>query len=187
MTAKNILMVSPPIPMTFWSFTSSLNLSTFKAMVPPLGLMTVAAMLPENYNVTLIDMNVTDLTMEDIMKADMVFITAMIIQKESMKTVIEMCQRAGKPVVAGGPYATSCYAEISGVDHFILNEAEVTLPQFIEDLKRGVPKKVYQDPSKPDITNTPPPRFDLVDSKYYFSMSLQYSRGCPYNCSDMEK
>jgi tRNA A37 methylthiotransferase MiaB len=145
-------------------------------------LLTVAALLPSDYQVKLVDMNVTPLDPEDIEKADMVFISAMIVQKQSFKEVVQLCNQAATPVVAGGPYPISLYEEIEGVDHFVLDEAELTLPVFLEDLENGVPKRVYRDERKPDIALTPVPRFDLIDVNLYHSMALQYSRGCPYQC-----
>lgn len=179
---KKVLMIYPEIPETFWSYNHAIALTRYKAVMPPLGLMTIANMLPESYELKLVDMNVHKLTMENIDEADIVFISAMIIQKESFEKVIKMCVKLGKPVVAGGPYPTSSYNKISGVDYFVLNEAEVTLPRFIEDLEKGSPKKIYMDTFKPDISLTPPPRFDLINLKDYFIMPLQFSRGCPFNC-----
>jgi tRNA A37 methylthiotransferase MiaB len=179
---KHILMVYPEIPNTYWGFQYAVGFMNKKAAIIPLGLLTVAALLPRDYQVKLVDMNVTPLEPEDIEKADMVFISAMIVQKQSFKEVVELCNRLAKPVVAGGPYPISLYKEIEGVDHFVLDEAELTLPVFLDDLEKGVPKKVYRDERKPDIALTPVPRFDLIDVSQYHSMALQYSRGCPYQC-----
>ncbi len=179
---KKILLVYPEIPATYWSFKYALPFAGYKTLMPPLGLLTVAAMLPADYDVRLVDMNIQKLTPEDITGADMVFVSAMIVQKESFNDVVRRCNECGTTVVAGGPYPTSSHASITGVDHFILNEGEITLPRFIEDLELGHPKKVYSDDSKPDITKTPPPRFDLLEMGAYESMALQASRGCPFNC-----
>lgn len=180
--SKNVLMIYPEIPTTYWSFTYALPFIGKRASIPPLGLMTVASLLPDDYEVKLIDMNVSGLSREDIMQADMVFISAMIVQKRSFEEVVEICNDCGKTVVAGGPYPTSSYEKIKGVDHFVLNEAELTLPVFIQDYERGNPKGVYRSEMKPDITKTPPPRFDLVTIDAYSNMALQFSRGCPFNC-----
>jgi radical SAM superfamily enzyme YgiQ (UPF0313 family) len=179
---KKILMVYPEIPATYWSFKYALPFAGYKTLMPPLGLITVAAMLPENYDVRLVDMNIRKLTPEDITGADMVFVSAMIVQKESFQAVVSMCNEYGTTVVAGGPYPTSSYRSIRGVDHFILNEGETTLPKFIEDLELGRAQKIYTDETKPDITKTPPPRFELLEMGAYESMALQSSRGCPFNC-----
>lgn len=180
---KKALLVYPEIPGTYWSFKYSLPFTFKRSGFPPIGLLTVAAMLPaDEFDVRLIDMNVTRLREKDIEECDIVLTSSMIIQKESLLKVIEMCKKKNKPVVAGGPYPTSCHKEIRGVDHFILNEAEVTLPLFLEDFRKGTAKPVYTSDEKPDVTKTPIPRFELADLEAYQSMSLQYSRGCPFNC-----
>lgn len=177
-----ILMIYPKMPTTYWSFRYALPFIGKKASLPPLGLITVAAMLPKEYPVKLIDMNVSPLNDRDIAKADLVFISAMIAQKPSMEDVIRRCQAMNKPVVAGGPYPTSSHRTIAGVRHFVLNEAEVTLPRFLDDYTAGKAGPLYEDETKPDITHTPPPRYDLLDIRKYAGMALQYSRGCPFNC-----
>lgn len=178
----NILMIYPEIPTTFWSLKYSLEFIGYKSLMPPLGLMTVAAMLPKDYDIKLVDMNVTKLAKEDVQNADLVFISAMIIQKESFDTAVELCNACGKTVVAGGPYPTTSHQNIKGVDCFVLNEAEVTLPRFLLDYEAGSVKKIYTSAEKPDITKTPPPRLDIIDKSMYSTLALQYSRGCPFNC-----
>ena len=180
--SKRILLVHPEFPTTYWSFDHALPFVGKKASLPPLGLMTVAAMLPPAYEVRLVDLNVTALSPADVSWADLVFLSAMIVQKESFDEVTALCRQLGKPVVAGGPYPISMYGQIQGVDHFVLDEAELTLPRFLEDLEKGRPGRVYRDERKPDLSGTPVPRFDLIDVAAYDSMPLQYSRGCPYNC-----
>jgi radical SAM superfamily enzyme YgiQ (UPF0313 family) len=150
-------MVYPKIPATYWNHDYLIAVSIYKSVAPPLGLLTIAAMLPENFDVKLIDMNTTGLTLKDIEEADLVFISAMIIQKESFDQVVQLCRKCQKPVVAGGPYATSSYKDIRDVDYFVLNEGEVTLPKFIQDYKNGRPQKVYWDETKPDLAITPSP------------------------------
>ncbi|MBN2159066.1 MAG: B12-binding domain-containing radical SAM protein [Spirochaetes bacterium] len=179
---RKILMIYPEIPATYWSLKYALPFVGYKTLMPPLGLITVAAMLPSNYDVRLIDLNYQTVTHEDIMNANMVFVSAMIVQKDSFHKVVRMCNNCGVPVAAGGPYPTNSYKSIRGVDHFILNEGEITLPKFIRDLEDGRPQKMYRDETKPDITKTPVPRFDLLDLSAYASMALQSSRGCPFNC-----
>ncbi|HEB09594.1 MAG TPA: DUF4070 domain-containing protein [Spirochaetales bacterium] len=180
--SKKILLVYPEIPTTYWSFSYALPFIGKKVFLPPLGLITVASLLPEDYEVSLIDLNVGQLQRRDIEEAELVFISAMIVQKKSFKQIVRMCNECGRPVVAGGPYPISSYEDIEGVDFFVLDEAELTLPKFLSDLEAGSPKKLYRNHDKPDITRTPPPRFDLIDIEAYDSMPLQYSRGCPYNC-----
>jgi radical SAM superfamily enzyme YgiQ (UPF0313 family) len=177
-----ILLVYPETPSSFWSFKDALKFVSKKAPEPPLGLITVAAMLPGSWKKKLIDMNVSRLEDEDILWADYVFLSGMNIQIISFKEVIRRCNKLNVKVVAGGPLATTQYKDFLGVDHFILNEAELTLPPFLEDLKNGNPKPVYTSNEYPDITNSPIPQWELLDIKKYASLSLQYSRGCPYDC-----
>jgi len=177
-----ILLVYPKYPETFWSFKHALKFISKKAAFPPLGLLTVAAMLPKQWEKKLIDMNTTSLSDSDIEWADYVFISAMAVQKDSVRSVIESCQRLGARIVAGGPLFTMEYHEFDGVDHFVLNEAEITLPTFLEDLKNGQAAHVYASDEWPDIETTPVPSWELVDMREYSSMTVQYSRGCPFNC-----
>jgi len=176
------LLVYPEMPPTYWSMKYALRFIGKKASFPPLGLLTIAAMLPEDWNLTLVDMNVERLTEEAVAAADVVFVSAMIVQKESLDRVVRLCQRYGKTVVAGGPYPTSCHERIEGVDHFVLDEAEVTLAPFLADFAAGRAERVYRDAAKPDLALTPVPRFDLARRKKYSSMALQFSRGCPHSC-----
>ncbi len=177
-----ILLINPETPATFWSFRNALKFISKKSSEPPLGLLTVAALLPQDWEKKLVDMNVSRLTDEQLRWADYVFITGMNIQKKSMQEVIDRCHALGKPVVAGGPFCTTEYQELHGVDHFVLNEAEITLPLFLADLEKGTPQPLYQTDQLPDITTSPIPQWDLLDQKQYASMSVQYSRGCPYDC-----
>jgi radical SAM superfamily enzyme YgiQ (UPF0313 family) len=152
-----ILFVNPQCPDTFWSFKYALKFISKKSAFPPLGLLTVAAMLPENWEKRLVDMNVTRLTDSDIKWADFVFVTAMAVQRDSAVSVIERCNNLGIKVVAGGPLFTSEHTDFSGVDHFILNEAEITLPYFINDLESGNLQHVYTSTEKPALSQTPIP------------------------------
>ncbi len=142
----------------------------------------MASMLPENWKTKLIDMNVSPLADEDILWADYVFISAMAVQDESAKDVIKRCGRLRIPVVAGGPLFTMEYDEFEGVDHFVLDEAENTLSVFLKDLENGHLQHLYTSADWPDIKKTPLPQWNLINMKKYASMSIQYSRGCPYNC-----
>jgi len=178
----NILLVYPKYPDTFWSFKYALKFISRKASFPPLGLLTIASMLPQEWEKRLVDMNVSDLADDDLDWADYVFLSAMAVQKKSAKDVIERCKKSGVPVVAGGPLFTTEYEEFAEVDHLVLNEAEATLQPFLEDLKRGCARPVYSSKEYPNIENTPCPQWDLVDMKKYASMNIQYSRGCPFNC-----
>ena len=178
----NILLVYPAYPETFWSFKQVLRFVRKKATYPPLGLLTVASMLPQEWNKRLVDLNVSELRDEHIAWADMVFISAMIVQKPSAREVVMRCKEHGRTVVAGGPAFTTMIERFEGVDHFVLNEAEVTLPMFLEDLKNGCPKHVYASWVRPDITKTPLPMWSLINFKDYVTMPVQYSRGCPFDC-----
>ncbi len=178
----NILFLYPEFPDTFWSFKHALKFTRKKASFPPLGLLTVAAMLPSSWSKRLIDVNVSKLMDQDLAWADYVFIGSMVIQRTSARQLIERCKKAGVTVVAGGPLFTSEHNQFEDVDHFILNEAELTLPGFLEDLENGCPKRIYTTTQYPDIRETPAPQWDLIDMKRYASLSIQYTRGCPYQC-----
>ena len=179
---RKILLVYPAIPTTYWSYKYALPFVGRKAVMPPLGLLTVAALLPPEFELRLVDTNVTPLRAQDVDWADLVFVSAMIVQRSSFEAVVRLCHQRGRPVVAGGPYPSTLHEQIRGVDHFVLDEAELTLPPFLRDLERGCPQRVYRNPEKPALTGTPVPRFDLVDASLYETMPVQYSRGCPFEC-----
>jgi radical SAM superfamily enzyme YgiQ (UPF0313 family) len=177
-----ILLVYPKYPTTFWSFSYALKFISKKASLPPLGLLTVAAMLPADWELRLIDKNVKRLTDADLRWADYVFLSAMSIQRESTESVIRRCKALGVKLIAGGPLFTSVPEEFGDVDHLVLNEAEITLPLFLEDLKQGRPQHIYTSTQWAKLAATPVPRFDLLDQRKYASMNIQYSRGCPFDC-----
>ena len=179
---KNALLVYPRQPPTYWGANFALDILGVKSAFPPLGLLTVAAMFPPEYELRVVDMNVTALEDADLEWADMVFTSTMIVQRTSLEDVIARCNRAGVPVVAGGPHPTTFHDEIGGVTHFVLDEAEEVFPEFLRDLANGTAKAMYREPRKPDVTRTPVPRFDLIDMKSYWSMGVQFSRGCPFDC-----
>ncbi len=178
----NVILVYPMYPDTFWSFKHALKFVSKKASFPPLGLLTVASMLPDEWNKKLIDMNATKLEDEDILWADFVFISAMSVQSDSANQVIDRCKNLNAKIVAGGPLFTSSPEYYPNVDHLILNEAEITFPQFLNDLNEGKLKHIYTTEEWADITTTPLPLWDIVPINHYTSMNLQYSRGCPYDC-----
>ncbi|MBI4976156.1 MAG: B12-binding domain-containing radical SAM protein [Spirochaetes bacterium] len=180
---KKIILVYPECPVTYWSYTYALPFTGKKAVLPPLGLATVAAMLGDTYEPVIVDMNVSVLTDDMIRSADYIFISAMIVQKDSFAAIARRCKDLGACVVAGGPYPTTSYEQIANVDHFVLNEAERTLPRFLHDLENGIPAHVYTDDGdKPPMNISPVPRFDLFARDSYVNMALQYSRGCPFQC-----
>ncbi len=178
----NILLVYPEYPDTFWSFKHALKFVSKKASFPPLGLLTVAAMLPKDWLKKLIDMNVNQLMDDDILWADYVFISAMSVQSQSAEDVILRCRKLDRKIVAGGPHFTSSYEKYDDINYLLLKEAEITIPQFITDLNNGNTKHIYTTDQWADITTTPLPLWDLISNKNYSSMNLQYSRGCPYDC-----
>jgi radical SAM superfamily enzyme YgiQ (UPF0313 family) len=177
-----ILLVYPEFPDTFWSFKHALKFVHKKAGAPPLGLLTVAAMLPPVWEKRLVDLNVTNLTEKDLAWADYVFISAMIVQRESARAIIERCKAAGVKVVAGGPLFTMEHEQFPDVDYFVLNEAELTLAPFLRDLEQGLAQRVYASTEFPDIHQTPVPLWQLADLRHYDTVSIQFSRGCPFNC-----
>lgn len=177
-----ILLVYPKIPVTYWGFQYALKFISKKASFPPLGILTLASILPEQYEKRLIDMNVSKLKDADLLWADYVFISAMVVQKESAKEVIDRCRRLGVRTVAGGPLFTCEYEEFSEVDHLVLNEGETTLPTFIQDLEAGKAKHLYMSSEWADLHTTPVPLWNLIDMQKYATMNIQYSRGCPFHC-----
>lgn len=178
----NILLVYPQFPDTFWSFKYALKFVHKKASSPPLGLLTVAAMLPQTWDKRLVDMNVRNLADKDIAWSDMVFVSAMTVQRESTNNLLARARAANKTIVAGGPLFTAEPEAFPEVDHLVLNEAEITLPLFLSDLGRGKPQRVYKTDEYADMTQTPIPLWELIDLNAYDSLSLQFTRGCPFNC-----
>ena len=176
------LLIYPSFPDTFWSFRHSLKFIRKKSAFPPLGLLTVGAMMPVEWSKRLIDLNVEKLTDDDLAWADCAFISAMVVQRKSAQQTIARCKEAGLKVVAGGPLFTSEYERFDAVDHFILNEAELTLPPFLADYDRGNAQRIYTTPEYADIQHTPIPIWELINLKRYATMSIQFSRGCPFNC-----
>lgn len=178
-----VLLLYPKFPKTFWSFKYALPFIGKKAAFPPLGLLTVAAMLPQDWEKKLIDLNIQDLNEKELKLADLIFISAMIVQKESVQEIINLAKKNGKKIIGGGPLFTTGYEEfLNDIDCFVLGEAETTLPSFLEDFKNGNLKKVYRSDQWPDVNNTPIPEWGLIDMKKYASLCIQFSRGCPFNC-----
>lgn len=177
-----VLLVYPVFPDTYWSFRHALAIEGRKAAFPPLGLLTVSSMLPESWEKRLVDMNVEDLWPDDIEWADIVMVSAMIVQRESLEQVVQLCRKLGKKVVVGGPYVSTSSERLPDADHIFIGEAETTLPEFIHDLELGIARKIYQADERPSLLNTPVPDFSLVDMRHYSAMNIQYSRGCPFQC-----
>jgi radical SAM superfamily enzyme YgiQ (UPF0313 family) len=177
-----ILLVYPRVAETFWSFKHALRIVRRKAAFPPLGALTVAAMLPREWEKRLVDMNVRDLSDTDLRWADYVFISAMIAQKDSARNVIDRCIALGVKTVCGGPLFLSYREDYPDVDHLVLGEGEVTVRQFVKDLLQGTPQPVYEPGKHPSLGSVPIPLWDLINMKDYVTMSIQYSRGCPFDC-----
>ena len=180
-------MIYPQYPDTYWSFKHALKFISKKAAVPPLGLITVSAMLPVSWQKKLIDLNIEELKNEDLDWADYVFLSSMYVQKESVAQILGRCKKHSVKVVAGGPLFTQDYEDYPEIDHFILNEAEITLPLFLSDIENGYPlKKIYQTEKYAELSSSPVPDYHLLNLKAYASMNLQVSRGCPYSCDFCE-
>lgn len=178
-----VLLIYPAYPDTFWSFRHALKLISKKATHPPLGLLTVASLLPKEWSLRLIDLNVETVKLQDIKEADFILISGMSVQRESANEVIALAKKYGKKIIAGGPLFTAFWQDFQdSVDHLILNEAEITLPLFLEDLQRGTPKKIYRTNELADLTKSPLPSYHLINLSHYTSVCIQYSRGCPFNC-----
>lgn len=177
-----VLLVYPEYPDTYWSFSYALPFIGKKAVFPPLGLLTVASMLPKEWEMRLIDLNVDPISDQDLLWADLVFISAMAVQSESVRELLGRCSTLQVITVAGGPLFTTGHDEFPQVDHLVLGEAELTLPRFLDDLENRVPKRIYMPEGRPELTATPLPRWSLIDIGKYASMNIQYSRGCPFDC-----
>jgi radical SAM superfamily enzyme YgiQ (UPF0313 family) len=177
-----VLLINPEFPDTYWSFRHALSFDGKRSAYPPLGLLTVAGMLPPSWERRLVDLEIRRLNRADIEWADIVFVTAMLVQKEALGRVVTRCKAAGKRVVVGGPYVSTSLERLPHADHIFIGEAETTLPQFLKDLERGEAKPIYQASEKPPLSLTPIPDFKLAEMKRYAAMSVQYSRGCPFQC-----
>ncbi len=177
-----VLLISPQFPETFWSFTHALPFIRRRAAHPPLGLLTVAALLPGEWELRLVDTNVAELTDGDLAWADCAFVGGMVVQRASARAVIARCREAGLVVVAGGPLFTMEPEAFPEVDHLVLDEAELTLPRFLADLAAGHAEHLYRADGFADMRQSPVPMWELLDLGCYASMSVQFCRGCPYDC-----
>lgn len=177
-----VLLTSPATPDTFWSYKHVLHFISKKAAFPPLGLLTVAAMLPREWDLRLVDLNTGRLTDDQIEWADYVFVSAMIVQADSARRIIARCIDKGKTVIAGGPLFTTGHEQFPEVKHFVLGEAENVMPALVADMIAGTLRQFYQSSERPDVTRTPAPRWDLIKLRQYALMPVQFSRGCPFNC-----
>ena len=178
----NILLVSPRTPDTFWSFKHALRFISKRASLPPLGLLTVAGMLPREWNCRLVDLNVSRLRDQMIRWADYVLVSAMLVHQESVCDIAGRCRALGKPVIGGGPLFTPQTTEFPDIDHLVIGEAEEIIGDVVADMRAGRVRPLYRAEGFPDVTRTPPPRWDLIRMRDYATMPVQFTRGCPYNC-----
>src|SRR5690242_2089195 len=177
-----ILMVYPQNPDTFWSFKHVLRFVSKRSTFPPLGLLTIAGMLPSDWEFKLVDLNVERLRDSDIRWADYVMISAMIVHKASVNEIVERCAALNRPIIAGGPLFTTGHQEFPKIQHFVLGEAEDVISQLAADMLSGAVRPQYRAANRPDVTRVPVPRWDLIDFKHYVTMAVQFSRGCPFDC-----
>lgn len=178
----NILLVWPADPPTFWSFCHVLPFVAKKSAYPPLGLLTIAAMLPRAWNQRLVDLNIRALTDADIDWADYVLLSGMIVHADSAHEIIRRCIEKQTPVIAGGPLFTTGRERFPELRHVVLGEAEDIMPKLVDDMTRRDVQPSYRAATRPDVTRTPIPRWDLLTHRHYATMPLQFSRGCPFNC-----
>jgi radical SAM superfamily enzyme YgiQ (UPF0313 family) len=177
-----ILLVYPRNPDSFWSFKHVLRFVAKRAAFPPLGLLTVAALLPSGWELKLVDTNVEPLENRDIAWADWVMLSGMIVHKDHAREIARRCAALGRPVIAGGPLFTTGHRDFPEIPHFVLGEAENLIDELVADMRAGEVKKTYRAAEFPDVTRTPVPRWDLVEVRHYVTMPVQFSRGCPFDC-----
>jgi radical SAM superfamily enzyme YgiQ (UPF0313 family) len=177
-----LLLISPATPATFWSFAHVMSIISRKAAYPPLGLLTVATMFPREWELKLIDLNVSRLSDADIAGADFVLISAMLVHAESVRRIVDRCGHHRTPVIGGGPLFTTGRERFPEVEHVVIGKSEDVVPALVEDMKAGKVKGTYSAPKRPELSRTPIPRWDLIRLKDYATMAVQFSRGCPFNC-----
>jgi radical SAM superfamily enzyme YgiQ (UPF0313 family) len=178
------LLLYPQFPQSFWSYNRYLQMAGLKALLPPLGIITVAALLPEDWEIRFADRNVEVETDADWEWCDLVIVSAMMAQRMDFLALIRKGASLGKKVAVGGPYPTSIPQDAldAGAQYLVLDEGELTIPMFLNAIAQGEPQGVFRSAEKPDVTLTPMPRFELLKQKAYLTMSIQFSRGCPFNC-----
>jgi len=177
-----VLLVNPEFPDSYWSGKHSLPLARRRSFLPPLGLITVAALLPREWDCRLIDLNIEPLTDDDLLGADVVMLTGMLVQRPSLHEILARCRKLDVRTAVGGPYVTALPDEVDDADYVVIGEGEEIVPVFAADLAAGRAQHIYRETEKPDLTQGPLPRYDLLKVKAYHHMALQYSRGCPFNC-----
>jgi radical SAM superfamily enzyme YgiQ (UPF0313 family) len=178
-----VLMVWPNFPPSFWSFAGMIELLDEKVLMPPLGLITVAALCPKEWTIRLIDQQVEEVSDEDILWADLVMTSGMKVQRKGLREILSRARRLGRRTVVGGPYASGePEALLELADHVVAGEPDEVFDAIARDFENGTAKRFYQVEEKPDLTKTPVARFDLLKTQYYCSMPIQFSRGCPFQC-----
>lgn len=178
----NALLIYPEFPDTYWSFKHALKFLGKRAAQPPLGLMTVAALLPRGWKKKLVDTNVERLRDRDLEWADVVLVSGMHIQRESLMAILDRCRHYRLRTIVGGPIASSLSPEELGADHVVIGEAETLMADLARDLEQGIAAPVYQAAERPSMEISPLPDFQLIKMHRYSTMAVQYSRGCPFNC-----
>jgi radical SAM superfamily enzyme YgiQ (UPF0313 family) len=178
----NVLLLYPPTPETFWSFKHVLPFVSKRSTFPPLGLLTAAALLPAEWDLRLVDLNVEALSDDDLRWADYVMLSAMIVHQAAVGALVDRCRQFSKPVIAGGPLFSTGRESFPQIQHFVLGEVEDIMPQVIQDLRAGTLRPIYAASERPDITRSPVPRWDLIELRHYVTMAVQFSRGCPFDC-----
>ena len=180
--AMRVLLVNPDYPETYWSLRHMLPLVRRRWLVAPLPLLTVAALLPRDWELRLVDLTFETLSDDEIRTADLVLLSGMLVQRASLREVLARCKRLGTRTLVGGPYATALPDALGDADHLVLGEAEDLLPELCADLAAGRARRVYRELRKPDPRHSPVPRFDLARPGAYHYMAVQFSRGCPFQC-----
>ena len=177
-----VLLLYPQNPDTFWSFKHVLRFVSKRATFPPLGLLTIAALLPSEWELKLIDLNVERLKDSDLEWADYVLLSAMIVHQDSVRQIVSRCRALDKPIIAGGPLFTTGHDRFPEIQHFVLGEADDLMSRLVEDMGAGTVQRIYRAETRPDITRLPVPRWDLINFRHYVTMAVQFSRGCPFDC-----
>jgi len=178
------LLLYPKFPQSFWSYNRFMHMAGLKAFIPPLGIITVATLLPKDWEIRFYDRNVNLETEDDWEWCDLVILSAMLVQRPDFHNLIKKAVSLGKKVAVGGPYPTSIPQDAlaDGAHYLILDEGEMTIPLFLEAIAQGKEEGIFRSADKPDVTFSPMPRFDLLQRDAYFMMAIQFSRGCPFNC-----
>src|SRR3990172_6000070 len=177
-----VLLLYPEFPDTFWSFRHALPFLGRRSAYPPLGLLTVSAMLPTQWQRKLVDLNVEKLRDRDLAWADVAFLSAMLVQGPSLSRLIARCREAGLRTVVGGPITSADLHVCEGADHVVRGEAEGIIGDLVSDLEAGKARRRYEAAGRPDMATVPPPDLRLARLRRYSAMPLQYSRGCPFSC-----